>query len=118
MAAEVVQMNIRLNAQTKKQADLLIERAGFTTTQFLRVLWDQLARPESDEDTVRRILIAAAPKEQGVNRSLDDRAREGAQFIAHSLERYGVSVAALPAESEQAAMKDAFMTEQYGECDV
>ena len=118
MAAEVVQMNIRLNAQTKKQVDQLIGRAGFTTTQFLRVLWDQLARPESDEDTVRRILIAAAPKEQGVNRSLDDRAREGAQFIAHSLEQYGVSVAALPAESEQAAMKDAFMTEQYGECGV
>ena len=53
MAAEVVQMNIRLNAQTKKQADQLIERAGFTTTQFLRALWDQLARPESDEDTVK-----------------------------------------------------------------
>ena len=118
MAAEVVQMNIRLNAQTKKQADQLIERAGFTTTQFLRALWDQLARPESDEGTVRRILAVATPEEQDANRSLDDRARGGAQFIAHSLERYGVSVSALPAESEQAAMKDAFMTERYGECDV
>ncbi len=118
MTAEVVQMNIRLNAQTKKRADQLIEQAGYTTTQFLRVLWDQLARPESDEDTVRRILTAAAPEEQDANCFLDDRAREGAQFIARSLEQYGVSVAALPAESEQAAMKDAFMTERYGECDV
>ena len=66
MTAEVVQMNIRLNAQTKKRADQLIEQAGYTTTQFLRVLWDQLARPESDEDTVRRILTAAAPEEQDI----------------------------------------------------
>ena len=118
MSANVVQMNIRLDAQVKERADKVITQAGYTTTQFLRLLWDILARPESNEATVRYLLAAANSSDSSKAQANNQKAREGAQFVQQALKKQGIKVASLPSEEEQATFKSSAMSERYGECDL
>ena len=118
MSTNVVQMNIRLDAQVKERADKVITQAGYTTTQFLRLLWDILARPESNEATVRYLLAAANSSDSSKAQANNQKAREGAQFIQQALKKQGIKVASLPSEEEQATFKSSIMSERYVECDL
>lgn len=118
MASDVVQMNVRLDVRAKKRVDDLAQRAGYTSSQFLRLLWNALAQPENNEDTLQHVLDAATPENRVKESAASPKSKawEGAHFIEESLKRYGISSSSLPHESEQEHLKDLIMEERYGEC--
>ena len=118
MSAQTVQLNIRLDAQVKNSADARIKRAGYSPTQFFRLLWEALALPESNENTVNNILAAAMSSHAHVKTESDNRAHAGAHYIEESLRKQGVSISSLPTVNNSAQAKDAYMTERYGVCEL
>jgi antitoxin component of RelBE/YafQ-DinJ toxin-antitoxin module len=118
MSANVVQMNIRLDKQVKTRADKVIEQAGYTTTQFFRLVWDILARPESNVDTVQRMLAVTDSQNNSDKQQKSNKVLEGSSFIQQALKEHGIKVSSLPNEKEQALLMDDIMSERYGECDL
>lgn len=73
----MTQMNVRINAETKKQGDRALERIGLSPSEAVRALWEFAAR-HANEPASLQSLLAALEAEEDVA-SIDENQRNLAE---------------------------------------
>ena len=70
----VSQMNIRLDASTKKQGDSALQKIGYTPMKWIRLMWTFLAENKSNTQALREV-------ERLINPSAEDADEKKARLM-------------------------------------
>lgn len=117
MAAQSVQMNVRIDEALKKSGDRVLKLAGFSPSEAVRRLWGIAAQNAADPTVLEGILSAeysARDTRHEENPKLL-KLRQGRELMAEARRELGIKVESLNVEESYGDMRDAYLYERLEE---
>ena len=114
------QLNVRLDAKTRDRGNKTLNEAGYTPLQFIRKIWEGLAKPESNAKTVEKMLssVNIIDNADSVNKKKEllRIAQEGSAYLENIFATAGIALSELPDDSEWENLKAESRLEKFGAC--
>lgn len=96
----MVQMNVRIDADLKKQGDRAFERIGSSPSEMVRALWRYASRHANDPETLRH-LMEELEGEGAAKNSVSETPRQGWEIMEEAYRALGITPAPLPEDDEE-----------------
>lgn len=95
MATAMSQLNVRIPTELKEQGDAMLERAGISSTEAIRMLWqyaaDHIHEPDALTKLFKRPVAAEANAADGESVYDNERMLQGLGFAEEAFRKMGIS---------------------------
>ena len=95
---QMVQLNVRVDADVKRQAEEVLELMGSSVTELVRMALEKVARGARDYVEARDALNDKHGGETPVGNAIDQRLAEGWAIISDLYRSFGIDSSTLPVD--------------------
>lgn len=100
--AKTVQMNVRIDADLKKQGDRAFERIGNSPSEMVRALWRYASRHANEPETLRHLVEELEGEGEGEAQDVIlEPTRQGWEIMEEAYRALGITPAPLPEDDEE-----------------
>lgn len=96
MATAMSQLNVRIPTELKEQGDAMLERAGISSTEAIRMLWQYAADHIHEPDALTKLFKRPVAEEENAVEAKkdfcnDERMLQGLGFAEEAFRKMGIS---------------------------